>query len=108
MWELNGKKYNCCLHYTLDVLGGKWKSLILWHISNGTIRFGELKNLLPGISKKVLSEQLKIIENNGLITRNVYPEIPPRVEYTLTEKGKSLVPILQMMSKWANEQKTTS
>ncbi len=94
------KKFNCPMEMCMDLIGGKWKVLILWHLSYGLLRFNELKKVFPEISQKMLTQQLRDLENNGLISRKVYPEVPPKVEYSLTEIGKSLVPILQEMNKW--------
>lgn len=92
---------HCPLGYTLSVVGGKWKCLILyklWH--NGIQRYGELKREITGITHKMLSQQLKELEAYELIGRKEYQQIPPRVEYSLTKKGETLIPILQLMSEW--------
>ena len=86
------------------VICGKWKILILWYISSYEMqRFNELQHRLDGITQSTLAKQLRELENDGLIHREVYPEVPPRVEYTLTEKGKGFMPILQSMRKWSEE-----
>ncbi len=95
----NDKEYKCPIEVTLDMIGGKWRSLILWHISKETLRFGELQNIVAGISKKVLTEHLKELERLKLIDRVVYPEVPPRVEYSITVKGKDVSNILDTMEK---------
>ncbi|MCE5287454.1 MAG: helix-turn-helix transcriptional regulator [Pelosinus sp.] len=97
-------KCKCSVAYTLSIVGGKWKWLILyklWH--NGIMRYGELKNNIPGITHKMLSQQLKELEAEELILRNEYHQVPPKVEYSLTEKGNTLIPILQLMAKWGDE-----
>lgn len=97
---------NCSVAYTLAIVGGKWKWLILyrlWH--NGVQRYGELKRTIPPITHKMLSQQLKELEAAELIFRNEYHQIPPKVEYSLTEKGNTLIPILQLMAKWGDENK---
>lgn len=95
---------NCPINYTLSILGGKWKWAILWLIcSNGEIRYGRLKEKLPSIAHKTLSQQLKELEINDLIHREQYNQVPPKVEYTLTDKGKTLIPILELMSQWGNK-----
>lgn len=96
----------CPVETTLMLIGDKWKVLILRYLRNGTKRFGELKKSVTGISQKVLTANLRNMEENGLLTRKVFPEVPPRVEYTLTELGHSMEPILDSMAAWgANFQK---
>ena len=85
---------------TLMLIGDKWKVLILRDLRNGTKRFGELKKSVTGISQKVLTSNLRDMENNGLLTREVFAEVPPRVEYTLTELGHSMTPVLDSMEAW--------
>jgi len=91
----------CTLVHTMNVIGNKWKPIILYLLSNGPLRFGKLNLLISGISKKVLTNQLKELEEDGLLHRTAFPEIPPRVEYSLTEKAKGLLPILKQLSEWA-------
>lgn len=90
----------CPVSVTLSLIGGKYKSLILWHLVGKTLRFSELKNLVPEATPKMLTQQLRELESDGLITRTVYPVVPPKVEYSLTEKGASLRPILKTMFDW--------
>ena len=85
---------------TLRVIGGKWKPLILWHVHEGTVRFGELMRKMPGITQKMLTQQLRELENDQLVTRKVYAEVPPRVEYTLSKYGETLWPVLNAMAEW--------
>jgi DNA-binding HxlR family transcriptional regulator len=85
---------------TLGVLGGKWKILILWHVRNQPKRFSELKRLIPEISEKMLIQQLRDLEKDGIVHRNDYAEVPPRVDYSFTEHGKSLKPVLQTLCHW--------
>jgi DNA-binding HxlR family transcriptional regulator len=95
---------NCAMTYTLSVVGGKWKWLILYRLAdNKVLRYGELKKLLPSITHKMLSNQLKELELEQLIHRKEYHQIPPRVEYSLTGKGQTLMPILDLMRKWGTE-----
>ncbi len=97
----NKEVINCPVNYTLSIIGGKWKWAILWQISRQeVIRYGKLKDNLQSIAHKTLSQQLKELENSELIHREQYNQIPPRVEYSLTEKGKTLIPILEQMSQW--------
>lgn len=93
----------CPVETTLMLIGDKWKVLILRDLRSGTKRFGELKKSVTGISQKVLTSNLRDMEENGLLTRKVFPEVPPRVEYTLTELGFSMCPILDAMEKWGME-----
>ncbi|SHF46127.1 winged helix-turn-helix transcriptional regulator [Caloramator proteoclasticus] len=98
------KTYNCPVEYTLSIIGGKWKTVILWHLSNNEVlRYGELKRLVNGITHKTLSNQLKELEADGLINRKEYYQIPPKVEYSLTEKGKGLMPILKAPCEWGSK-----
>lgn len=101
MTECKINHHDCPVAYTLSVLGGKWKWLIIYILSEeGTLRYGELRRNLPGITHKMLSQQLKELETDQLIDRKEYHQIPPKVEYSLTEKGQSLVPILDLMCDW--------
>ncbi|NRA91738.1 MAG: helix-turn-helix transcriptional regulator, partial [Psychroserpens sp.] len=93
----------CSLVHTMNIIGNKWKPIILYLLSNGSMRFGMLNTLIPTISKKVLTNQLKELENDGLILRQSYAEIPPRVEYSLTKKSLGLLPVLKRLSDWAND-----
>lgn len=95
----------CPVETTLSLIGDKWKVLILRDLIEGTKRFGELKKSINSISQKVLTQQLRNMEEDGLVERKVYAEVPPRVEYTLTELGSSLKPILDSMLKWGEEYK---
>lgn len=96
----------CPIIYTLAVVGGKWRWLIICKLSeNGILRYGELKRTLPPITHKMLSQELKELEAEKLIHREEYHQIPPKVEYSLTQKGKTLLPILDLMSKWGTENK---
>ena len=93
----------CPVETTLTLISDKWKVLILRDLLPGTRRFGELKRSLGGVSQKVLTAQLRQMEESGLLTRTVYPEVPPRVEYTLTELGASLRPVLEALRDWGEE-----
>ena len=96
---------DCPVEMTLQLIGDKWKVLILRDLMTGTKRFSELKKSLNGITQKVLTANLRSMEESGLLTRKVYPEVPPKVEYTLTETGYSLKPILDSMMIWGTEYK---
>ena len=91
---------NCPVEATLDLIGGKYKALILWHLSDGVLRFSELRSRIPKATPKMLTQQLRELETQALIHREVYPVIPPKVEYSLTETGRSLMPILVAMRDW--------
>jgi DNA-binding HxlR family transcriptional regulator len=92
------------MELTLQVIGGKWKPIILYHLSdNGTRRFGELKQMMPNITQKMLTQQLRELERDGLIHRVVYAQVPPKVEYSLTELGMSLLPIMQSLNQWGRQ-----
>lgn len=93
---------NCPVTATMEVIGGKWKILILYLIFNDINRFGKMSMVLKDISKQMLTTQLRELENDGIIERKIYPEIPPRVEYFVTDKGRSLRPIIELMRDWGN------
>ncbi|MDR1028777.1 MAG: helix-turn-helix transcriptional regulator [Clostridiales Family XIII bacterium] len=92
--------YNCPVDATIDMIGGKYKSLILWHLIDATLRFGELHKLIPQATPKMLTQQLRELEADSLIARTVYPVVPPKVEYALTDLGRSIQPILSAMYEW--------
>lgn len=97
-------KVTCEMEITLSVIGGKWKPLILYYlIEEGTKRFGEIRSFICNTSHKTLTNQLRELEDDGLIYRTIYPEVPPKVEYTVTEKGMSLYPILEAMCEWGEQ-----
>ena len=98
----------CPVETTLTLISDKWKVLILRDLMPGSKRFGELKRSVGNVSQKVLTAQLREMEQSGLLTRTVYPEVPPRAEYTLTELGYSLKPILDAMWNWGEQYKSTS
>lgn len=98
--EFQKKIENCPVRYAMDKIGGKWKLIILHRINLGLNRFGIMQRAVPGISKQMLTTQLRELELDGLITRQIYAEIPPRVEYFMTEKGKTLIPILIQVEAW--------
>lgn len=93
----------CPAEITLRVIGGKWKPVILWHLSGGTKRFSELKRAIPGVTQRMLSQQLRELEADGVVLRKVYAQVPPKTEYSLTEFGRTLGPILKLMCKWGGE-----
>ena len=97
------QEYYCPVKLTTDVIGGKWKPLILFYLETGTKRFGELRKLIPGMTKKMLTQHLRDLEQDEVIRRKVYPVVPPKVEYSLTKHGESLKPILKLMSAWGTK-----
>jgi DNA-binding HxlR family transcriptional regulator len=95
--------YDCPVKLTADIIGGKWKPLILFYLESKERRFSELQRLLPQTTKKMLTKHLRELERDDLIHREVFAQIPPRVEYSLTRHGRSLKPILQLMSDWGKK-----
>lgn len=91
---------NCPVEATLNLIGGKYKALILWHLSASKLRYSQLRDQLEGITPKMLTQQLRELESKRLVHREVFPIVPPRVEYSLTELGRSLMPILTAMRDW--------
>ncbi|AZV56569.1 helix-turn-helix domain-containing protein [Clostridium sp. AWRP] len=103
---LNGD-YDCEKQLTLSIISGKWKIVILWHLGvEGAHRFSDLQRLFPKISHKTLANQLKELVEDGVVHREVYPEVPPKVEYSMTELGMTLLPILEMMYDWGKKRMT--
>ena len=97
------EEFYCPVKLTADVIGGKWKPLILFYLEGGTRRFGELRRLIPGMTKKMLTQHLRELERDEVIHRKVYAVVPPKVEYSLTRHGESLKPILKLMSAWGTK-----
>lgn len=90
------------VNITLGVIGGKWKPEILWHLHSETHRFSSLKKLVTGITQKMLTQELRELERQGIVVRKVYPVIPPKVEYSVSDYGKTLTPVLKAMAEWGN------
>lgn len=101
--KIKDKTYHCALDVTMDFIGGKWKTVVLWYLRNERRRFSELKKQIPEITEKMLSLQLKELEKDGIVERKVYAEVPPRVEYFLTEEGKTLIPCVEALAQWGRE-----
>ncbi|MEF9951782.1 MAG: helix-turn-helix domain-containing protein [Clostridium sp.] len=93
-------KYTCSLGLTIDLIGGKWKLMILWYLIDGPKRFTEIRKHIPSITQKILTEQLRELESSKIISRKVYATVPPTVEYSMTEYGKSLIPIIEELCLW--------
>ncbi len=94
------KEYKCGIDVTLAVVGGKYKASILWHLAQDVMRFSALQRQFSSITRKMLTQQLRELEADGLVHREVFPQVPPKVEYSLTVKGRSIYPILEKMCKW--------
>lgn len=100
IYRMNGKTFHCPMDVTMHFIGGKWKTVVLWYLRNETLRFGEIKDKIPDITEKMLSIVLRNLEENDLVHREAYDGFPLRVEYSLTEFGKSLMPILNEIAQW--------
>lgn len=94
---------NCPLTDLVDMIGGRWKVLALWRLQDGTKRFTELRRNMPGVTQKMLTQQLRQLEQDGLVSRKIFPQVPPKVEYTLTATGEELCALLQTLAQWATE-----
>jgi DNA-binding HxlR family transcriptional regulator len=92
--------YDCPAEATLDVIGGKWKGIILYHLLDRTMRFNEIRRLMPKITQRTLTNQLRELERDGVLQRTIYAEVPPRVEYSITELGMTLSPIVLLLNQW--------
>lgn len=97
---MNDKSFSCPVEATISLIGGKYKVIILWYLIDKTLRFHEIQKLVPKATPKMLTQQLRELEHDGLIIRTVYPVIPPKTEYSLSELGISLIPILKSMGDW--------
>ncbi len=98
--------YMCPVENATQLISGKWKARILWKLHHNTMRYGELRRELAGITEKMLAQQLRELENDGLVVRTQYPEVPPKVEYSLSEFGKSFSPILEQIALWGQRYQT--
>ncbi len=93
----------CAVEATLQLIDGKWKGVILYHLFQGTLRFNEIRKRLPNITQRMLTTQLRELERGGFVLRTVYPEVPPKVEYSLTPRGRTLEPVIMALKKWGDE-----
>lgn len=101
MYQYKGKDYPCCASLTMGIIGGKWKTVILYHLIGGTLRYNELRKEMPSVTERTLSLQLKTLEEDGIVKRKVYTSKPPlKVEYSLTNLGKTLIPVIQSIADW--------
>jgi len=101
MYQFKGKTYPCCASLTMGIIGGKWKTVILYHLLDGTLRYNQLRKQMPTVTERTLSLQLKTLEEDGIVKRKVYTSKPPlKVEYSLTDFGKTLIPLIQSIADW--------
>lgn len=101
MYKFKGKEYPCCASLTMGIIGGKWKTVILYYLRDKTLRYNELRKEMPTVTERTLSLQLKTLEEDGIIKRKVYTSKPPlKVEYSLTDFGKTLIPVVQSIADW--------
>ncbi|NVN02584.1 MULTISPECIES: winged helix-turn-helix transcriptional regulator [Asaia] len=96
----------CAVEATLELIDGKWKGVILYHLFHGTMRFNALRKILPNVTQRMLTMQLRELEEDGFIHREVYPQIPPKVEYSLTDFGRTLEPVVMALKRWGDEHTT--
>lgn len=102
--KISCSNYQCEIELTLEILSGKWKALIIWNLHlHDIIRYNEFRRLIPSITQKMLTQQLKDLEKYGIVSRTVYPSVPPTVEYRLTETGLELIPIMEAMDQWGKK-----
>jgi DNA-binding HxlR family transcriptional regulator len=102
-YEIDGTYFYCPVDLTLSIIGGRWKGLVFWNLRNGAKRYGEMKRILVGINDKMLTQVLRELEANGVVSRKVYAVIPPKVEYALTPNGEKLLPVMRLMAEWGNK-----
>ncbi len=103
MYKYKGKEYPCCTSLTMGVIGGKWKTVILYHLLEGTLRYNELRRKMSNVTERTLSLQLKTLVEDGIVKRKVFTTKPPlKVEYSLTPLGKTLIPLIQSIADWGN------
>lgn len=103
MYRVKGKDYPCCTSVTMGIIGGKWKSVILFHLIEGALRYNELRKKMEGVTERTLSLQLQQLQEDGVVKRKVYTSKPPlKVEYSLTDFGKTLIPLLQSLADWGD------
>ncbi|MGL5318880.1 MAG: winged helix-turn-helix transcriptional regulator [Bacteroidales bacterium] len=99
-YRLKDKVYNCSLEVAMELIGGKWKTMMLFHLRDGALRSGDLQRCLKGIANKMFTQTARELESNELIERIVYPVVPPKVEYKLTPKGESVIPVINLLAQW--------
>lgn len=106
--KIGDKTYHCVVDVAMGFVGGKWKAVVLWYLKGGTKRYSDLKRLMPDITEKMLAKQLRELQNDGLVTRKDYGVVPPRVEYSLSDEGRALVPLLEELAKWGRTKANNS
>ena len=102
-YNLDGTFFYCPVDLTLSVIGGRWKGLVFWNLRDGSRRYGEMKKILVGINDKMLTQVLRELEKSGVVNRKVFEVIPPKEEYSLTDEGKKLLPVMELMSNWGEK-----
>jgi len=103
MYQFKGKEYPCCASLTMGLIGGKWKTVILYYLIEGPLRYSELRKKMPTVTERTLSLQLKSLEEDGIVERRVYTSKPPlKVEYSLSDFGKTLIPLIQSIAAWGD------
>jgi DNA-binding HxlR family transcriptional regulator len=102
-YKIDGTFFYCPVDLTLSVIGGRWKGLVFWNLREDPKRFGEMKKILVGINDKMLTQVLRELEQSGVVHRKVYEVVPPKVEYSLTQEGRKLLPVMQLMSEWGTK-----
>jgi DNA-binding HxlR family transcriptional regulator len=102
-FSFKGKKFNNPVELSLGIIGGKWKIPIIWRLKDGSMRYGELRRSLSKVTHKMLTQQLRELEQDEIITRKVYPEVPPKVEYSLTLLGESVIPVIDLLREWGEQ-----
>lgn len=95
-----GRQYFCSLELTLDVIGGKWKTMMIYRLKDGPLRSSELQRLMAGVSNKMFTQTARELERDGIVERKVYPVVPPKVEYSLTQSGTSIIPLILQLGEW--------
>lgn len=101
--QIGGRRYHCAVAVTMEMIGGKWKAVVLWYLRKNTKRFAELRHHIPDITEKMLTTQLRELERDGIVKRKVFAQVPPRVEYSLTAYGKTLLPLIDLIGSWGRE-----
>jgi DNA-binding HxlR family transcriptional regulator len=103
MIKIGSRKYHCSVSVTMEMIGGKWKAVVLWYLRKKTRRFAELRRDIPDITEKMLTKQLRELERDGIVKRKVYPVVPPRVEYSFTAYGKTMLPLIESIGAWGRQ-----
>jgi DNA-binding HxlR family transcriptional regulator len=98
--RIGARKYHCAVAVTMEMIGGKWKAVVLWYLRKKTKRFAELRRHIPDITEKMLTKQLRELESDGIVKRKVYAQVPPRVEYSLSDYGRTLLPLIELIGEW--------